>query len=455
MDTMMILLILTVILLITILVLLIFRASPNYANDFSSILIGLKNEGNEIKTNTEAKSNYLENKILQEFSNNRKEVVLSAQRNQSALGDQLTLFGELQSSSLNQVQNLMNSFMESNNVGFVELKDSMTKSMADIRHEVYNRLDSIQKDNSLQLEKMRKTVDEKLQETLETRLGQSFEIVSKRLEEVQKGLGEMQTLAAGVGDLKKVLSNVKTRGVMGELQLANILEEVLTTDQYAVNVATIPNSRNHVEFALKLPGKSEQQKQVWLPIDSKFPLDKYEQLLDAYDAGEKDQINIAKKELMRTVRTMAKDIKDKYIAPPHTTDFAILFLPVEGLYAEVMRDPGILHTLQSQYKIVVAGPNNLAAFLNSIQMGFRSLAIEKRSSEVWDVLGAVKLEFGKFGGVLDKVQKQLNTASKSIEQVGVRTRAIERNLQKVEEMPANEEPHPLADGLDVEDLLEE
>jgi len=302
-------------------------------------------------------------------------------------------------------------------------------------------------------EKMRATVDEKLQKTLEERLGKSFQLVSQHLVEVQKGLGEMQTLAHGVGDLKKVLTNVKTRGVMGEIQLANILEQLLTPEQYSLNVATIPDSNCHVEFAIKMPGRDEAGTTVWLPIDAKFPMDRYEQVQDAYDAGDADLITKANKDLYNTIKSMARDIHEKYISPPHTTDFGILFLPTEGLYADVIRVPELAQTIQRDYKIVLAGPTNLAALLNSLQMGFRSVAIEKRSSEVWKVLGAVKTEFGKFGAVLEKVQTKLQQASSTIDKVGVRSRAIERNLRDVESLPPSDiKELPYDDGVDLDDL---
>jgi len=355
-----------------------------------------------------------------------------------------------------EIQRQLKGLTDSNEHKFDALRDSMFKAMSDIRLNMNTRLETIQVDNNKQLEKMRETVDEKLHKTLEERLGKSFELVSKQLIEVQKGLGEMQELANGVGDLKKVLSNVKTRGVMGEIQLGNILEQLMSPEQYSLNVSTIPGSRNHVEFAIKLPGRDKDLKEVWLPIDSKFPMDRYLQLHDAYDDGDKDLIAVAKKELVKTIKVMAKDIKEKYIEPPYTTDFGILFLPTEGLYAEVVRQPDLIQVLQNDYKIIVAGPTNLAALLNSLQMGFRSLAIEKRSSEVWKILGTVKTEFGKFGGVLEKVQRKLTEASNTIDKVGIRTRAIERNLRDVEALPDPKQGNelPFDDGVDMEDFIE-
>jgi DNA recombination protein RmuC len=268
-------------------------------------------------------------------------------------------------------------------------------------------------------------------------LGQSFKIVSDRLEQVHKGLGEMQTLATGVGDLKKVLTNVKTRGVIGEYQLENILEQMMTPEQYAKNVKTKAGSNAMVEFAIKLPGKKEDQQIVWLPLDAKFPTEDYQVLLSAYDNSDAERIETTRKQLASRIRLFAKEIQTKYIDPPHTTDFGIMFLPFEGLYAEVLR-LGLFEAIQREYKIVISGPTTLAAFLNSLQMGFRTLAIEKRSSEVWEILGAVKTEFGKFGTILEKTQKKLRETSNVIEQAGVRTRAIERKLRDVQELPLKE-----------------
>ncbi len=279
---------------------------------------------------------------------------------------------------------------------------------------------------------MRHTVDEKLQTTLEKRLGESFKQVSERLEKVHKGLGEMQNVAADVGDLKKVLSNVKNRGILGEYQLAAILEQILTVEQYSKNVATKKGSQANVEFAIKLPG-AEADKNVWIPIDSKFPMEDYNRLLDAFDTGNKIAVETTQKALIKTIEKFAKEISDKYIDPPHTTDFAIMFLPVEGLYAEVLRHPQLFEKLQHKYKITITGPTTLSAFLSSLQMGFKTLAVQKRSSEVWDVLKAVKTEFTTFSSVFEKVQKQLNTATSSLENLRTtRTNVMERKLKDVE-----------------------
>lgn len=295
------------------------------------------------------------------------------------------------------------------------------------------RQDELMKTTELRLEKIRETVDEKLQKTLETRLGQSFEMVSKQLQSVQKGLGEMQSLANGVGDLKRVLSNVKSRGVLGEYQLQAILDNVLTPDQYILNAAIGQSGRERVEFAVKMPGNESQ---VLLPVDSKFPQESYLRLVDAYDLVDKSAIDFARAELIKAVRKAASDISNKYIQVPHTTDFAILFLPVESLYAEILREPGLSQQIQQEYKVLITGPTTLSAILNSLQMGFRTLAIQKRSSEVWQVLGGIKTEFGKFGALIEKTQKKLGEANSELDKlVGARTRAIQRKLKDVEELP--------------------
>ena len=313
-----------------------------------------------------------------------------------------------------------------------QFEDKFGKNIKEIRETVNNQLRDIREDNTKQLEKMRATVDEKLQETLEKKLGESFDLVSKRLEEVHKGLGEMQTIATGVGDLKKVLSNVKTKGVFGEYQLGNILEQILTPDQYGKNIATNPDYNGSVEFAVKMPGKTNDTV-LWLPIDSKFPTESYELLIDAYDQGDKSIVESARKQLIRSIDTFAKDISTKYISVPETTDFAIMFLPVEGLFAEVLREPGIMESLRKKYKIALTGPTTLSALLNSLQMGFRTLLVQERSSEVWNILSSVKSEFSTFGSHLSKVQSQLKTASNSLENLqGTRTRAMERKLRDVE-----------------------
>ena len=311
------------------------------------------------------------------------------------------------------------------------------QKLESIRNTMEVRLNAMQAVTDRRLGEMRQTVDEKLQKALEDRLQKSFGLVSQQLELVYKGLGEMRTLAAGVGDLKKVLSNVKTRGILGEVQLGAILEQLLAPGQYAENVATVPGSAERVEFAVKLPGDGDGP--VWLPIDAKFPQDAYAALLAAYDTADKAAVELAAKELDKRVRGFGKDIHDKYLAPGHTTDFGVMFLPVEGLYAEVVRR-GTAERLQREYKIVVAGPTTMAALLNSLQMGFKTLAIQKRSSEVWKVLGSVKAEFDTFGQALAQAQNRLNQASSELENlVGVRTRQIQRKLQQVTLLPGEEE----------------
>ncbi len=316
--------------------------------------------------------------------------------------------------------------------------------MNEVRNTLEGQLKHLQTDNAQQLEKMRATVDEKLQSTLENRLGQSFKLVSERLEAVQRGLGEMQNLAAGVGDLKRVLGNVKTRGILGEVQLAALLDQVLTPEQYEANCATVPNSNERVEFALRMPG-GDDHRPVWLPIDAKFPREDYERLLDAQEKADAEAAHAAGLALERRIRDEAKAIRAKYVAPPATTDFAILFVPTEGLYAEVIRRPGLFEALQREHRVTIAGPTTLTAILNALQMGFRTLAIEKRSDEVRQTLSAVKTEFGKFGAVLDRTRKQLDTVRNSIDSAGVRTRAIERKLRDMESLSVEDAGEVLKD----------
>lgn len=344
-----------------------------------------------------------------EFERNRRETQETAQANRQEMSKSLQTF------ELKFAQNLKG------------IQDTIDKQLRNIRE-----------DNTKQLGEMRKTVDEKLQSTLEKRLGESFKQVSERLEQVHKGLGEMQSLASGVGDLKKVLSNVKTRGVLGEYQLGNILEQILTPDQYSMNVSTKKGSQAHVEYAIKLPGKSSDDV-VWLPVDSKFPIESYETLLEAYEQGIPEQIELAQKVLVKAVEGFARDISEKYLDPPFTTDFGIMFLPVESLYAEVLRHPGLFETLQRTHRITITGPTTLSALLNSLQMGFRTLAVQKRSSEVWKVLGAVKAEFDNFANHLKRVRKQLDTATGTLDKLQTtRTNQIKRRLRDVETMDGTE-----------------
>ncbi len=315
------------------------------------------------------------------------------------------------------------------------LRRTVDEKLEKLRATIDERILALQADNQQKLEQMRQTVDEKLHNTLEQRLGESFRLVSERLELVHQGLGEMQTLASGVGDLKRVLANVKVRGTWGEVQLENLLEQMLTPEQYAKNIATRPGSTERVEFAIKLPGRDAERHTVWLPIDAKFPLEDYQRLIEAQDAGLPDAVDAAGRALEQRLRVEAKAISEKYLEPPHSTDFGLLFLPIEGLYAEVIRRPGLCDTLQRDYRVTVTGPTTLAAILNSLQMGFRTLAIEQRSSEVWRTLAAVKTEFQKFGGVLERTRRKLDEVRTTIDQAETRTRQITRKLGQVEELP--------------------
>ncbi|GFO71497.1 DNA recombination protein RmuC [Bathymodiolus japonicus methanotrophic gill symbiont] len=394
----------------------------------------LNKKQDEFREKTQDKLNAFEQSITSDAKENRQELNASLK-------------------SFEQKFSLVNKeFTEQLGHKFADLKTQQLAaslqektSIVEIRETIEKQLKAIREDNTQQLGEMRKTVDEKLHETLEKRLGESFKLVSERLELVHKGLGEMQNLAVGVGDLKKVLSNVKTRGILGEYQLGNILEQVLAPEQYAVNVATKKGSQANVEYAVKLPGKSDE-KVVWLPIDSKFPLESYQLLLQAIEAGDQVKIDQAQKQLLKAIEGFAKDISTKYIDPPNTTDFAIMFLPVESLYAEVLRHPELFEKLQRTYRITITGPTTLSALLNSLHMGFRTLAVQKRSSEVWKVLAEVKTEFVKYAGQLDKVQKQLNTASSSLENLqSTRTSAMERKLRGVETLEIDK----AADSLDI------
>ena len=341
---------------------------------------------------------------------------------------QLDVFGQ-------QLGLLQKSLSDTLTFQLQSLSESNARRMSEVRQTLEAQLAQLLASNASKLDEMRATVDEKLQTTLQARLGESFKQVADRLEQVHKGLGEMQTLAQGVGDLKHLLTNVKTRGIFGEAQLASLLEQVLVADQYAAQIATRPGSKNVVDFAIKLPGKSELGAPLWLPIDAKFPNEDYERLLQAQGNADVAGAEAAGKALELRVRLEARAIADKYVEPPYTTDFAILFLPTEGLYAEVLRRPGLMQALQREHRITLAGPTTLLAMLSSLQMGFRTLALEKRSSEVWQVLGAVKTEFGKFGDVLAKVKSQTETVLKTLDSAETRSRAMGRALKKVESLP--------------------
>jgi DNA recombination protein RmuC len=349
-----------------------------------------------------------------------------------AFGQQLAL---MQKTVADTLHTQLSGMAESTARRLNDLNDANTRSMTAMRDALNQQLAQLQTTNTAKLDEMRATVDEKLQSTLQARLGESFKQVADRLEQVHKGLGEMQTLAQGVGDLKHLLTNVKTRGIFGEAQLASLLEQVFTPDQFAAQVATRPGSKNVVDFAIKLPGKLDSGAPLWLPIDAKFPNEDYERLLDAQANADVAGAEAAGKALEARIRLEARSIADKYLEPPHTTDFAILFLPTEGLYAEVLRRPGLMESLQRDHRITLAGPTTLLAMLSSLQMGFRTLALEKRSSEVWQVLGAVKTEFEKFGGVLAKVKSQTQTVLNTLDSAETRSRAMGRALKKVEALP--------------------
>lgn len=360
-------------------------------------------------------------------SQNRLEISQNMKNTTDSINQQISSFGMLQKQQLEIVSNNLMDLLKNNSEG-----------LENIRQSVEQKLQSIQEDNNKKLEEMRKTVDEKLHSTLENRLGQSFKDISERLEALYKQLGEMQSLTSGVNDLKRALTNVKTRGIWGEIQLGNIISEILTKEQYEENVVTKKGSQDRVEFAVKLPGKDDINRCVYLPIDAKFPQEDYQRLLDAQEEGNKELVDLARKQLENRIKQEAKSIFEKYIDPPNTTDFAIMFLPTESLFAEVVRNVGLIETLQRSYKIIITGPTTISALLNSLQMGFRTLAIEKRSSEVWALLGAVKTEFTKFGEILEKTQKKLQEASNTIETATRKTRTIERKLKTVQELPIEE-----------------
>ncbi len=383
----------------------------------------------------------VERELRQEMARARQEAAAAARGDREEQAQALDRLAKTLSAQVGQLGTLQGQQLEAFAAQLARLTQSNEQRFEQLRQSVEARLGAMQNDNASKLEEMRKTVDEKLHATLEQRLGDSFKLVSERLELVHKGLGEMQNLAAGVGDLKKVLTNVKTRGTWGEVQLEALLDQVLTAEQYEKNVITRPGSNERVEFAIRLPGGEmggNDQKPVWLPIDAKFPMEDYQRLIEAQERAEPVAVELAAKALEQRLRLEAKTIREKYVEPPFTTDFAILYLPTEGLYAEALRRAGLADSLQRDYRISIAGPTTLAALLNSLQMGFRTLAIEKRSSEVWGVLGAIKTEFGKFGEALDATRKKLEQATKSIESAGVRTRQIERKLKGVEALPAAE-----------------
>lgn len=392
-----------------------------------------------VQRDMEQKLISVEKALREEFTVNREESRKNEQSNRTEIGSSIEKLSATILSNMIELSNLQKNQFDTYSRTMERTLDAfnynLRSSIDDLTKLQNEKFVELTKSTEENLEKMRVTVDEKLQSTLERRLSESFKVVSERLEQVHKGLGEMQSLAAGVGDLKKVLSNTKTRGVLGEVQLERILEQFLSPEQYEKNVITKKGSRETVEFAIKLPGKDYDNKMVYLPLDAKFPLEVYNKLLDAYDLQNQAQIDAASKNLERFIKKSAKDIRDKYIDPPNTTDFGLMFLPTEGIYAEVLKNQSLVEFVQREYNINITGPTTLVALLNSLQMGFRSLAIEKHSSEVWKILGAVKTEFSKFETVLNSAQNKLNQASSEIDKlVGTRTRQINRKLKNVDKL---------------------
>ena len=386
-----------------------------------------------------ASSNSAEQAMRSELRDAREEAAKRSHELREEVSGSLDKTAQTLTSTVGQLGNVQKQQLESVTAQVQALVETNQQRLEGLRATISEQLGEMREANEKKLEEMRRTVDEKLQGTLEKRLGESFKLVREQLDAVHKGLGEMQSLATGVGDLKNVLTNVKVRGTWAEYQLGAILEQVLTPEQFDRNVATHENSSERVEFAIRLPGRSDDPNDcVWLPIDSKFPQEDYIRLTEASESADAEAVAQSTRELMRSVTQSAKTIAEKYLNPPRTTDFAVLYLPTEGLYAEVLRQPGMVSQLQQDYRVVVSGPTTIAALLNSLRLGFRSLAIEQQASEVWQVLAAVKTEFGKFGLVLDKVKSQLQTASNTIEKTQTRTRAMTRKLQKVEQLPSGE-----------------
>ena len=418
-----------------IIVIIILAAVLTLAFLFSRLLKKISGFNQALK-NFEKNQQRTESITKEEIAKNRTETSQNNQLSRQEMSNSLKAFEDSLLSRMAEIAGLQKNQLDT----FSKQLSTQTRTnegkLEQMRETVEKRLKTLQDENTKKLEQMRETVDEKLHATLEKRLGESFKAVSERLEQVHKGLGEMQTLAAGVGDLKKVLSNVKTRGIWGEISLGFLIEQLFTPEQYAKNVATKKGSSERVEFAIRLPGRDKDEGEVWLPIDSKFPEADYTRLMEAQEKADPELVEESVKSLEKFIKAEAKKINEKYIDPPNTTDFGIMFLPVESLYSEVLRRPGLFETLQREFRITVTGPTTLAALLNSLQMGFRTLAIEKRSSEVWSLLGTVKTEFGKFGDVLDKTQKKLQEASNTIETAARKSRTIERKLKDVQEMPA-------------------
>jgi DNA recombination protein RmuC len=430
---------------ILLLIVIIFLLQKNNSFETNKELLALKYK----IENLPAELGRIETSVKSEIATNRHETNSTSLTARNELASSQKAFGDLIAASIKDFNTSQKDYFLALLNKQTEQNISTSQRLEQMRETLEKKIIEMQSGNEKKLDEMRATVDEKLQKTLETRLGESFKLVSERLEAVHKGLGDMQQLATGVGDLKRVLSNVKTRGVLGEYQLENILEQILTIEQYGKNIKTKIGSNAIVEFAVKLPGKEDKEKTVWLPIDSKFPKEDFELLMDAYEHGSAEGIEECRKNFIKGIKKCAADICNKYIDPPNTTDFAILFLPFESLYAEVLRTPGLFESIQRECKIIITGPTTLSAILNSLQMGFRTLAIERRSSEVWELLGAVKTEFGNFGAILDKTQKKLAEASNVIEQAGVRSRAIERKLRDVQELPKEQATQMLAQPGEV------
>jgi DNA recombination protein RmuC len=418
-----ILLFLIVAVIILQLIALLRRSGADVSQQLVQLQTDLQNHQQQISERSERE---LRGQMQSTTQSTRQELTMNFAQLQQTIAAQLTSVATLQNNKIDGFSQQLSKLNQDN-----------AKQLESMRAMLESKIKDLQTDNGARLEEMRKTVDEKLHATLEQRLGESFKLVSDRLEKVHQGLGEMQQLAIGVGDLKRVLTNVKTRGTWGEVQLEMLLEQMLTSEQYAKNVETVPGSGERVEFAIKLPGADNGLTPVWMPVDAKFPKEQYERLAEAADRADADGVAASGRELERAVRLEAKKIAEKYLSPPLTTDFAILFLPTEGLYAEVMRRPGLADDLQRLHRVTIAGPSTLSAFVNSLQMGFRTLALEKRSSEVWQVLGAVKTEFGKFGDVLAATKTTLERAAKNIDMAETRSRQMARKLKSVEALPSD------------------
>ncbi|PKP21875.1 MAG: DNA recombination protein RmuC [Bacteroidetes bacterium HGW-Bacteroidetes-21] len=433
------LLIIAISLLVLLFVLVYFRTGNKSNNDFDT----LKTEISRLDT-----------LMRDEFSRGREETSKLHRENRDELSVSLKSFEDRFSQSVKDFNDLQRQKFDDLALKQSEQKTEIEIKLEKIRQTIETQLQTIREENTKKLEEMRATVDEKLQSTLEKRFNESFKLISDRLEQVHKGLGEMQTLASGVGDLKKVLSNVKTRGTLGEYQLGGILEQMLSPEQYEKNAICKPGSQERVEYVVKLPSKSDENELVLLPIDSKFPIEDYYRLIEAYDnltPETQDFFDSINKQFENSVKKNAKTINEKYLNPPYTTDFAIMFVPTEGLYAEILRRTGLFEVLRRDFNITIVGPTNLVAFLSSLQMGFRTLAIEKRSSEVWQILGAVKTEFGRFGTILDKTKKKLQEAANVIDQAGTRSRMIEKKLKNVAELPQKDSLAILGEAEEIDE----